>query len=625
MQLTDGEDLRYALLHAPIGICILNADTLVAEIVNDKFLEVAGKPYGDICGQFYWDAFAEARAYYEAALAGVVRTGEAYYADEVELMLIRHGREEMIFVTFVYAPVKDKAGKVSKVAVWVLENTKQVNERQKVDTARILVQKERDRLTRFFMQAPAGICILDGPDLVFELVNPAYQELFPDRKLLGKPLLEAVPELRDQPIWAVLQNVYQTGQAFEGNELLIPLAKTDEGPLEERYFNFIYQARLDENNRPDGLLVFVIEVTDAVVLRKQDIGQRRIAEEKSAKLAAIIESSDDAIISKTLDSVITSWNDSAQRIFGYTADEIIGQTIYKLIPPDRVEEEPQILARLKTGERVDHFETKRLTKDGRLIDVSVTVSPLKDQQGHIIGLSKIARDITEQKLDETRKSDFIGMVSHELKTPLTSLTAIIQVVNSKLKTSNDQFLANAMEKAGIQVKRMSTMINGFLDVSRLESAKIHLDKQKFDMDELLREIVEETKLMVSTHEILLSSCGKLEICADRDKISSVISNLLSNAVKYSPKGKLVEVDCKIDRNQVLISIKDEGIGIRPEDLGQIFDRYYRVETKDNRHISGFGIGLYLSAEIIKRHEGRIWAESAIGEGSVFYFSLPICI
>jgi len=209
MLLTNGEYLHNAVLHAPIGICILNADTLVAEIVNDKFLEVAGKPYEAIFGQFYWDAFAEARAYYEAALAGVVQTGEAYYADEVELMLIRHGQEEMIFVTFVYAPVKDKAGNVNKVAVWVLENTKQVNERQAVEAARAAFQQERDRLKSFFMQAPAGICILAGPQLVYELVNPAYQQLLPGRKLLDRPIFEALPELLGMPLQDILLNVYR--------------------------------------------------------------------------------------------------------------------------------------------------------------------------------------------------------------------------------------------------------------------------------------------------------------------------------------------------------------------------------------------------------------------------------
>jgi PAS domain S-box-containing protein len=915
MQLTDGKDLYKTVLRAPIGICILHADTLIAEIVNDKFLEVAGKPRDAIFGRYYWDAFAEARPYYEAALAGVVETGEPYYADEVELMLIRHGREEMIFVTFVYSPIADDTGKVSKVAVWVLENTKQVTERQRVDTARALIQTERDRLNRFFMQAPAGICILDGPKLVFELVNPSYQRLFPGRKLLGKPLLEAVPELRDQPIWEVLQHVFQSGQSYEGNELLIPLARTDGGPVEDRYFNFIYQARLDENNQPDGIMVFVIEVTGMIKVqedlrraREQSDQQKRIyeaitsgtpdlmyvfdlnyrftyanlallsmwgktwenavgkgllengyepwhaemhereidqvkatkqpvrgevsfphatlgrrvydyiltpvldaqgeveavagttrditerkqweeslaqasealqaineemaasneeltatneeltviqqqleetnqelaasasrlrmaiestglgtweynpqtgalywseecrdvygipseqpatfeaftehihpddrqwvqheiqkaidpakgsrydlsyritrfdngetrwikvrgtvsfdrgqatrfigtvldmtemkgAEEKSAKLAAIIASSDDAIISKTLESVITSWNAAAERIFGYPAEEMIGESIYKLIPNDRFDEEPQILARLSSGERVQHFETKRQTKDGRLIDVSLTISPVKDPQGNIIGLSKIARDITEKKLDETRKSDFIGMVSHELKTPLTSLGAIIQVANAKLRNSEDDFIVGAMQKANQQIKRMTAMINGFLNISRLESGKIHIDKQDFDMETLILDVIEEANLTVSTHLIHFECCQPILVSADRDKIGSVISNFVSNAIKYSPKGGDIVVTCTTKDDRVIVSVKDHGMGIKPEDLAKIFDRYYRIEADHTRHISGFGIGLYLSSEIIERHGGSVWAESESGKGSTFYFSL----
>jgi PAS domain S-box-containing protein len=354
-----------------------------------------------------------------------------------------------------------------------------------------------------------------------------------------------------------------------------------------------------------------------------DITEMKVAEEKSAKLGAIIQSSDDAIISKTLESVITSWNDSAERIFGYTAAEMIGETIYKLIPHDRQQEEPQILARLRTGERVEHFETKRVTKDGRLVDVSVTVSPVKDNDGHIIGLSKIARDITERKLDESRKNDFIGMVSHELKTPLTSLNAIIQVANVKLKNSEDSFLAGAMQKANQQVKRMTAIINGFLNISRLESGKILIEKQVFELNELITDIIEETRLTMTTHRIHFLPLQPVHVNADREKISSVISNLISNAIKYSPQGQNIELQCMLEGKNVVVSVKDEGMGIKPQDLDKVFDRYYRVESNNTRHIAGFGIGLYLSSEIIERHNGRLWAESEIGKGSTFYFLLPL--
>ncbi len=354
-----------------------------------------------------------------------------------------------------------------------------------------------------------------------------------------------------------------------------------------------------------------------------DISEQKLAEERSAKLAAIVESSDDAIISKTLDGVVTSWNRAAERLFGYTAEEMIGQSILKIFPEERVDEEPELVIRIKNGERIEHYETERLTSDGRMLNVSLTVSPIFDIHGNITGISKIARDISEKKQDEQRKSDFIGMVSHELKTPLTSLMALIQVTNIKLKGSEDSFLAGAMEKAEIQARRMSSMINGFLNVSRLESGKIAIDKELFDLDELITEVVEEYELTVSSHIIHIDICDHVQVNADREKIGSVISNLLSNAVKYSPKNKDIELRCALVNGFAEVSVKDQGMGIKEQDLPKIFDRYYRVETSHTRHISGFGIGLYLSAEIIRRHDGQIWAESESGTGSVFHFSLPI--
>jgi PAS domain S-box-containing protein len=354
-----------------------------------------------------------------------------------------------------------------------------------------------------------------------------------------------------------------------------------------------------------------------------DITDLKHVEEKSARLAAIVTSSDDAILSKTLDSVIMTWNDAAERIFGYTADEMIGETIYKLIPLDRHDEEPMILSRLKNGERIEHYETIRQTKDGRLIDLSLTISPIKDSSGNLIGISKIARDISERKQDEARKNDFIGMVSHELKTPLTSLTAILQVLDNKLKRSQDAFVPEALSRANLQVKRMSTMINGFLNISRLESGKIQINKQPFIIGDLIKEVIGEINLTGPAHIIQLQKCDKVVLHADREKISSVLINLLSNAVKYSPKGSKIQVDCSQQGNKVCVSVTDEGLGISAEDCDHIFDRYYRVESNHTRHISGFGIGLYLSAEIIQRHEGQIWVESERGKGSTFFFSLPV--
>jgi len=246
-----------------------------------------------------------------------------------------------------------------------------------------------------------------------------------------------------------------------------------------------------------------------------------------------------------------------------------------------------------------------------------------DAEGQPVEYSGMLMDITERKLDDLRKNDFIGMVSHELKTPLTTLTAYMQLLHAKAVKGTDSFLLNALEKANTQIKKMSSMINGFLNVSRLDSGKIHLNKQPFYLNELLQTMIDEMALTVAGYEILFEGCVPTLINADSDKIGNVITNLLSNAVKYSPKGKLVTVKCAVKDHSIEVSVKDEGMGIKPQDIDKLFDRFYRVDNKHTQYISGFGIGLYLSAEIVKSHGGKIWVESQSGVGSTFYFTIPL--
>jgi two-component system sensor histidine kinase VicK len=351
-----------------------------------------------------------------------------------------------------------------------------------------------------------------------------------------------------------------------------------------------------------------------------DINEAKIAEEKSAKLAAIVESSDDAIISKTLQGIITSWNNSAERMFGYKAEEMIGESILKIIPKDRQQEEPVILSRLSRGERVDHFETKRITKSGKLIDLSLTISPVKDSSGKIIGVSKIARDITDKKREEQRKNDFIAMVSHELKTPLTSIKSYIQLLLARAQKDGDEFRINALTRTEVQVKKMVSMIGDFLSLARLEEGKIKLNKEKFDLHSLLDEVVNDTQFLTSIHSIKIRNCD-VKVNADKDKIGQVLINLLSNAIKYSPNGGEVIVGCEKKNGKVKVYVKDNGVGINFEDQKKLFNRFYRVEDERVKTVSGFGVGLYLVSEILRYHKSKIDVESKENVGSTFSFTL----
>jgi two-component system sensor histidine kinase VicK len=246
-----------------------------------------------------------------------------------------------------------------------------------------------------------------------------------------------------------------------------------------------------------------------------------------------------------------------------------------------------------------------------------------DPTGKLFHFSGVMMDITEQKQNELRKNKFIGMVSHELKTPLTSLKAYVQMLHGWAKKQKDTFAEGALSKVERQVKKMQNMINGFLNLSQAESGKIQLNAHDFDFSELVSEVVNETQLITSSHTINLVPCTGLIVHADREKIEQVIINLLNNAIKYSPKSTSIEVVCQVIDDMALVSVTDEGLGIEQKDIDKLFTRYYRVENKHTERITGLGIGLYLSAEIIKHHNGKIWVESEIGKGSTFFFSLPL--
>jgi two-component system sensor histidine kinase VicK len=558
-----------------------------------------------------------------------VMNGQAVGFPNFMLPLERNGYVEECFFDFCYSPIKLDDGKVGGVLVTVVETTETVRalkelkeNKRELEVSKAETESQRDRLRSFFMQAPAGICILDGPDLVFELVNKPYQQLFPGRQLLGKPLLAAVPEVKGQPIWDILQGVYTTGETFEGNGLLIPLARGKNQPVEDRYFNFIYQARLNGEGKVDGILVFVFEVTE-MVNAKNDL-KREKDKLKLAIKAAQLGTFDMDLVKGTME-----WDKRCRTLFGISHSDIVTYEkdfITGLHPDDRDKVAEVInnvfIKAVSNGDYDVEYRTVG-AEDQKIRWVRARGKAYFDENDKPTRFVGAALDITEQKSDELRKNDFIGMVSHELKTPLTSLSAYVQMLHAKALKEEDTFASGALDKVNTQVRRMGTMINGFLNVSRLESGKILLNKHDFMLDELVLAMTDEIRQTGPGHKLECIIEKPITIHADQDKIGSVIINLLSNAVKYSAKNKTITVTCGAAGNVAQVSVHDEGIGIKPEDMDKLFERYFRADSPQTKYISGFGIGLYLSAEIIQRHNGKIWAESEVDKGSTFYFTLPL--
>ncbi len=410
----------------------------------------------------------------------------------------------------------------------------------------------------------------------------------------------------------------------------------------------------------------------------EDITDHKNIEESHGHFAAIVESSDDAIISKTLGSIVTSWNNSAERIFGYTAEEMIGVSITKIVPPDRLDEEPQILERLKRGERIDHFETKRLTKDGSLLDISLSISPVKNSKGVIIGASKIARDITAQKRaeqlireseerlrlaieseqkkanDELEKmvvartselltsnsalersnhelEQFAYIASHDLQEPLRKIQTFADMVREHLDDS--QLTEKYFNKIYASAKRMSKLINDVLNYSRL--TKTGEQFQETDLNKVLKDVLSDYELLIEQKQAVVTATDLPIIKGIPLQLHQLFANLISNSLKFSETKPVISITSTMllpsemvnypqlqqDIEYVKLVFTDNGIGFEQQYAEQIFIIFQRLNNM--RSFSGTGIGLALCKKIVDHHDGIITAKSAPESGASFTIILPI--
>lgn len=383
-----------------------------------------------------------------------------------------------------------------------------------------------------------------------------------------------------------------------------------------------------------------------VVVNFRDVTERKQTEQALARFAAIVDSSHDAIVSKTLEGIITSWNGSAERIFGYSAAEVIGKSILILIPPDRADEEPQILARQARGERIDHFETVRVRKDGRRINVSLTVSPIRDSQGNIIGISKIARDITHRKQAEAEreellereqkarqeaetanriKDEFLATLSHELRTPLNAILGWSRLISESRLSEADK--ARGLEVIHRNANLQSQLVEDILDVSRIITGKLRLEVRPVELSSVIESAVESVLPAAMAKEIRLQrvlDSGSSLVSGDSSRLQQVVWNLLANAIKFTPKGGRVQVRLERVNSHIEIIVTDTGVGIPAHLLPHVFERFRQADQSSTRNYGGLGLGLAIVRHIVEMHGGSVEADSpGEDEGATFTVKLPL--
>jgi PAS domain S-box-containing protein len=478
-------------------------------------------------------------------------------------------------------------------------------------------------------EAPVGVYVVNAQFRLQQINTralPAFENVEPK---MGRTLTEVMhiqwgKEAGDE-LAAIFRHTLDTGEPY----------------ISPEYSNIRADLGVEKNYEWQLRRVTLPNGSHGVVCYFNDITQQRREARASQQLAAIVESSADAIISKNLNSIITSWNYGAERLFGYSAAEAIGRPITILIPEDHLDEEPKILERVRRGERIEHCETIRRRKDGKLLEISLTVSPITNADGTVIGASKIARDITEQKQAERElerahkevvaasnaKDDFLAALSHELRTPLNPVLLLAS------EAAEDPELPAAVRAQFATVRNNveleARLIDDLLDLTRITRGKLSLNQQPLDVHEVLQQAIGVVRTDAATKKITLALDFRAEECnvfGDAVRLQQIFWNVLKNAVKFTPTSGKVTVKTFTQADAVFIEIIDTGIGMNPDELKRVFNAFTQGDHAEggSHRFGGLGLGLAISQKLVELHSGFIQAASAgRDQGAIFTIKLPL--
>lgn len=578
-------------------------------LYNDAYRPFLGEKHPQALGARGPMVWSEAWDTLGPPIQAALEQGAATTAREAYIPILTNGKLQDRWWTYGFYPLYEGEG-IAGVANPGSEDTAAV-------LARKATLQERSQVLEVFQQAPVFFALLQGPDHVFTMQNALFKRPVNHRDVLNKPVRLALPETVGQGFVELLDKVYQ-GEPFVGNGLLFQVSRGEgeDLPMDNRYLDFVYQPLQEPDGSVSGIIVMGVDVTD-----------RRGAQDAALKLAAIVDSSDDVILSKDLNGIVTSWNPAAFHLFGYSADEMVGSSILRLIPEDLHSDEKNILESIRAGRPLEHFETVRLAKDGRLIDVSITVSPIRDNEGRVTGASKILRDVSDRKraersLIQAEKIAATGRmaatIAHEVNNPLEAVMNLLYLLRSSI---TDEEGMNYLSTAEGELERVSHIAKQTLGYYRE-----HASASAASLSELAEHAISiyKPRCTAANIEISTSFQSSRKPVLRRGEMMQVISNLIANSIYAMPGGGHLFVsveDADGTASGVTLTISDTGVGIAPGNLPKVFDAFFTT-----RSIIGTGIGLFVVKQFVEGHGGEISITSqqdATNHGTTIRIFLPL--
>ena len=514
-----------------------------------------------------------------------------------------------------------------------------VTERRHAEDA---LRQSEERLAEVFRRAPSFMCLMRGPEHIFELANDRYYQLVGHRDIIGRPVREALPEVEGQGFFELLDGVYRTGEPWAANDIPALLQRSPGGPLEQRFMDLVYQPIRDPYGTVTGILAQGIDITE----RKQaEVAVR----ESEARLRLVLASvKDHAILTLDLSGNITGWNVGAERVFGYMADEIVGKSAAVLFTPeDQENDRARVEMDLAAGEGMAEDTSYHVRKDGSRFFASGSMEGLRDEAGELRGYVKVVRDISEQKRLENQrerllvseqnargeaerasslKDDFLATLSHELRTPLNAILGWSQILK-RGRMDDPKAIEKGLDIIERNARVQAQLIADLLDMSTIISGKVRLNVQRVTLPEVVDAALSSVRPSADVKEIKLQAVvdpNAGPVWGDPDRLQQVFWNLLANAIKFTPKGGKIQVVLARVNSHVEVSVADSGKGMKPDFLPYVFDRFRQADATTTRVHGGLGLGLSIVKNLVELHGGTVSASSpGEGMGATFSVSIPV--